>query len=230
MFFTPSGLLKQLAIATILLSGSAFMASVRALERSDILLDIVSNCVDLTHDNYCNLCRLPRNDAHCGAAHECQKSTEVWALTDRYTVVRDIKMCGCPSDFVHGLALPIYPVRGIEDTKRPEGIWQFAWDAAIGRIEPESIALVVNPRAHRSQNQLHVHILRLAPDAREKLEKEVPIYVSSLDHIWAIAAIGAAAKGLEDYGVLVSQRRQGDYLVMVMDASPETAFTKWRCD
>jgi len=79
---------------------------------------------------------------------------------DRFTALRDIKMCGCPSDFVHGPALPIYRVTGVEDPLRPEGIWQFAWDVAIQRMKPESIALVVTPRLHRSQNQLHVHLLR----------------------------------------------------------------------
>ncbi len=230
MLFSSSAWLKPLAFTTILLSGFGLHLPVHALERSDILLDIVSNCVNPAQANYCNLCRVPRNDAACGGALECKKSTDVWALTDRYTVIRDIKMCGCPSEFVHGLAMPTYPVRGVEDPRRPEGIWQFAWDAAIRRIEPESIALVVNPRLHRSQNQLHVHILRLAPDARGRLEKEAPGYVSNLDSIWATAAIGAATKGLEDYGVLVSQRPAGDFLVVVTAASPEGAFTKWRCD
>ncbi len=230
MFHKSPGWVKQLAVATLLLSGCAFQAPVFALERSDILLDIVSNCVAPARDNYCSLCRVPRNDAGCGAALECTRNTEVWALTDRYTVIRDIKMCGCPSDFIHGLALPTDPVRGVEDPLRPEEIWQFAWDEAIRRIEPESIALVVNPRLHRSQNQLHVHILRLAADARGSLEKEAPSYVSSLDHIWATAAIGAAAKGLDDYGVIVSQRPQRDFLVVVTATSPESAFTKWRCD
>ena len=230
MFFSPSGRLKQLACTAILLAGCALQAPVHALDRSDILLDIVSNCVDPARANYCSLCRVPRNDAACGEALDCRKSTEVWALTDRYTAIRDIKMCGCPADFVHGLALPTYPVRGVEDPLRPEGIWQFAWDAATRRIEPESVALVVNPRLFRSQNQLHVHLLRLAPGARARLEKEVPAYASSLDNIWAIAASAAAAKGLTDYGVLVRQRQPGGFWVVVTAFSPESAFTQWRCD
>ncbi len=210
--------------------GLALYAPAHALERSDILLDIVSNCVDPAHANYCTLCRVPRNDAACGAALDCKKSTDVWALNDRYTAIRDIKMCGCPSSFVHGLALPTYPVTGVEDPRRPEGLWQFAWDAAIRRIEPAQIALVVNPRLLRSQNQLHIHLLRLLPDIRERLENEMHSNVSSLDSIWATATKLAAAKGLDDYGVLVSQRPQGGFMVLVTASSPESAFTQWRCN
>jgi CDP-diacylglycerol pyrophosphatase len=230
MFFAISKRLRQFALGAIVLVGGALLAPVHALERSDILLDIVSNCVDPARANYCAKCRVPRSDAVCGDVLDCKKSTDVWALTDQYTVIRDIKMCGCPSEFVHGLALPTYPVRGVEDPKRPEGIWQFAWDAAIHRIEPESLALVVNPRLYRSQNQLHVHILRLVPDMRGHLEMESPSYVSSLDSIWATAARLAATKGLEDYGVLVSQRPGGDFMVVVTAFSPENAFTQWHCD
>ncbi len=221
---------KQFAIVAVVLFGCSFQAPLFALERSDILLDIVSNCVTLKQDNYCNLCRVPRNDAGCGAALECKKNTEVWALTDRYTAIRDIKMCGCPADFIHGLALPTYPVTGVEDPQRPEGIWQFAWDEAIRKMEPESIALVVNPRLNRSQNQLHVHLLRLTQDARGNLDRQAPSYVSSLELIWAAAARNAANKGLDDYGVIVSQRSQGDFLVVVTSTSPEKEYTRFRCD
>ena len=222
--------LKQLAFTALVLLGEACLTPVHALERGDILLDIVSNCVNPTHANYCKLCRVPRNDAACGDARECKQNTEVWALTDRYAAIRDIKMCGCPAGFVHGLALPTYPVTGVEDPQRPEGIWQFAWDAAVRRIEPAAIALVVNPRLLRSQNQLHVHILRLAPDMQGRLEKEAPQFVDKLDAIWATAAAAAAAKGLDDYGVLVSQRPHGGFGVVVTAFSPERAFTSWRCD
>ena len=94
----------------------------------------------------------------------------------------------------------------------------------------ESIALVVNPRRLRSQNQLHVHLLRLTPDARRQLGNESPAYISRLDQVWARAAQSAAAKGLDDYGVIVIQRPQLDYMVVVTSVSPEAAFTQWRCD
>ncbi|MEI6733045.1 MAG: CDP-diacylglycerol diphosphatase [Comamonadaceae bacterium] len=201
-----------------------------AIERSDILLDIVSHCVDPAQPNYCSACRAPRNDARCGAALECRKSTEVWALDTSYTAIRDIKMCGCPSGFVHGLALPLSPVRGVEDPKRPNGIWQFAWDVAASRIETESLALVVNPQFHRSQNQLHVHLLRLSKEGRQLLARHAPSSIKNLDQVWASAAQDAQAKGLTDYGVLVTQQGPKDYLVVVTAESPEDAFTEWRCE
>ncbi len=210
--------------------GWAVQLSALAVERSDILLDIVSHCLDPAPANYCNLCRAPRTDAKCSVARECKQTTEVWELNDRFTALRDIKMCGCPSDFVHGLALPIYRVTGVEDPLRPEGIWQFAWDVAIKRMKPESIALVVNPRLHRSQNQLHVHLLRLKADALDKLKKEAADHVSDLDQVWASASRSAAAQGLDDYGVLVVQNPPKGFTVVVTADSPETAWTEWRCD
>lgn len=219
-----------LAIGAAMMLGWMSLGSAFAIERSDILLDIVSHCVNPVSANYCSLCRAPRSDAGCSAALECKKSTEVWALNAQYTAIRDIKMCGCPAGFVHGLALPTYPVRGVEDPQRPDGIWQFAWDVASNRMEPDSIALVVNPRLHRSQNQLHVHLLRLSPQARAQLENAAQGYVSQLDQVWASASRSAAAKGLDDYGVLVVQRPQKDYMVVVTADSPEAAFTQWRCD
>ena len=221
--------LRILASRLVLAFAGVLAGCAGAIERSDLLLDVVTHCVDPASAHYCSLCRAPRSDSACAASLECKKSTEVWALTDRYTAIRDIKMCGCPAGFVHGLALPLAPVRGVEDPKRPDGIWQFAWEVAVGRMEAESIALVVNPRLERSQNQLHVHLLRLSKDARQQLEKHVAGKVDTLDQVWASAARGAAARGLNDYGVLVVQREQKDYLVVVTADSPEAAFTQWRC-
>jgi len=229
MFPMTSNTLRPLALIAAMFLAIVFLPSAFALDRSDILLDLVSNCVDPSPKNYCQLCRAPRNDAGCGEVLECKKSTDVWALTDRFTAIRDIKMCGCPSGFVHGLAMPVYPVTGVEDPLRPEGIWQFAWDNALRRIEPESIALVVNPRQHRSQNQLHVHLLRLTSDARRRLEQEAPGHVANLDHVWDTALKIALAKGLDDYGVLVARSEQGDFMIVVTSYSPEGAFTQWSC-
>ena len=221
---------KGLVLGIALALGWLLQGCALAIEPSDILLDIVTHCVDPAQDNYCSLCRVPRNDAACTAPLDCKKSTEVWALNDRYTAIRDSKMCGCSAGFVHGLALPISPVRGVEDPSRPDGIWQFAWDVAVSRIEPESIALVVNPQLHRSQNQLHVHLLRLKKDAREQLEKQAVADIGRLEDVWASAARGAAARGLSDYGVLVVQRTPKDFIVVVTADSPEAVFTEWRCN
>ncbi len=222
--------LKALVLGLSVLLGWIIPGPVAAQSRRDILLDIVSNCVEPKAANYCSLCRAPRSDSACAATPECRSSTEVWAMSERYTAIRDIKMCGCPAGFVHGLALPRQPVRGVEDPARPEGIWQFAWDTAVTRIEAESIALVVNPRRQRSQDQLHVHLLRLRKDARARLTEHVAGYVRQLDQVWTSAARAAAAKGLDDYGVLVMQRPQEDFMVVITADSPEAPFTEWRCD
>ena len=114
-------------------------------------------------------------------------------------------MCGCPAYFVHGLAMPRDIVTGVEDSKRQEGIWQFAWDIGLQRIEIESLALVVNPKSQRSQNQLHIHILSLDPKARGVFEQYLPVYADNLENVWSIAAANAKSKGLDDYGVLVTK-------------------------
>lgn len=197
--------------------------------RSDILLHIVNQCIDPKQANYCNQCGLPRQDAQCNALAVCQKTTEVWALNKQYTAIRDIKMCGCPAEFVHGLVLPRETITGVEDARRAEGIWQFAWDVAIEKIATESIALAVNPQSQRSQNQLHIHLLRLNPDARKKFDQYAVAHTENLEHIWSIAADIAQAQHLTDYGVLVAQDAPNQYVIIVMPDSPEAALTTWNC-
>lgn len=200
------------------------------VSKSDILLHIVSQCVDPSIANYCSLCFLPRRDSQCGDVMECKKTNEVWALNTQYVAIRDIKMCGCPVDFVHGLAMPRDIVTGVEDFNRQEGIWQFSWDVAIERMEPQSIALAINPKSQRTQNQLHIHLLRLDQNARSNFSQYTPVYVDSLEHIWAMAEKDAKAKGLSEYGILVAQSVPGKYTVVVTPNSPEAAFTQWSCN
>lgn len=216
-------------LAILFMAGGALAAGSR-----DILLEIVSNCVappDAAQSNadYCSRCPWPRKDAGCGPAPACRKSTEVWTLGENYVALRDIKMCGCPTGFVHGLALPRNPVRGVEDPSRPDGIWQFAWTATGGRIDAGSLALVVNPARRRSQDQLHVHILRLKEDARPRLAGILAGRADKLDEVWQIAARDAASRGLDDYGVLVARDADGRFAVAVTPDSPEAAFTESVC-
>jgi CDP-diacylglycerol pyrophosphatase len=124
-------------IATI---GITSQSTALNIAKSDILLHIVSQCVDPTASNYCSNCMLPRADAGCSNILECKKTNEVWRLSTRYAAIRDIKMCDCPVEFIHGLAMPRGVVTGVEDPNREEGIWQFAWDVGIERIEAESLA------------------------------------------------------------------------------------------
>jgi len=219
----------KVALALTVSIGASSQAFALTVARNDILLHIVSQCVDPSKANYCSQCMLPRRDANCGVS-ECKKTNEVWALNTQYAAIRDIKMCGCPAEFIHGLAMPREVITGVEDLNRQEGIWQFAWDVATERIELDSIALVVNPKSQRTQNQLHIHLVRLDKNARFNLPQHSPVYVDSLEYIWAVAEQNALAKDLNDYGVLVAQLSPSKYMVVVTPGSPEAAFTQWSCN
>jgi CDP-diacylglycerol pyrophosphatase len=139
-------------------------------------------------------------------------------------------MCGCPEDFVHGLVVPRTRVTGVEDPRRPDGIWDFAWAAALKKIcNPQTAALAVNPVAKRAQDQLHVHIVRLEPDARQRLLKAHATRVDKLGEVWSAAGKVAAAAGLADYGVLVAAHPEGGFIVAVDSVSPEKSYGVERC-
>jgi CDP-diacylglycerol pyrophosphatase len=139
-------------------------------------------------------------------------------------------MCGCPSGFIHGLAMPRETVTGVEDPLRPEEIWPFAWSVGVERIEESSLALVVNPKSQRTQNQLHVHILRLNQDARQKFTAYGFAIVDDLNHVWKVTERVAISSGLSDYGVLVSRYSNNQFIVIVSKDSPEALFTRWTCN
>jgi len=197
--------------------------------KSDILLHIVTQCVDPSKANYCANCMLPRVDGGCNNTTECKSTNEVWALNNKYVAIRDIKMCGCPSDFIHGLAMPRDVITGVEDVNREEDIWQFAWNIGLEQIEPNSLALVVNPKSERTQNQLHVHILSLGKNARADFVNYPHAYIRNLDRVWNTAQKIATSQGLVDYGVLVAKESTGQYIVVVSPKSPEAVFTVWNC-
>ena len=230
MSISAKNLWPKILFTILVTIGAPSQARALNIAKSDILLHIVSQCVDPSTVNYCANCMLPRADARCSNISECKKTNEVWKLSTRYAAIRDIKMCGCPTEFIHGLAMPREVVTGVEDPNREEGIWQFAWDEGIERIEAESLALVVNPPSQRTQNQLHVHILRLDQNARSRFEQYTPLYVDNLQSVWLLADHAAKKKGLNDYGVLVAKALDGKYLVLVSPDSPEAAFTIWKCN
>lgn len=138
-------------------------------------------------------------------------------------------MCGCPASFVHGLVMPLQVITGVEDPLRPEGIWQYAWDVATQRIASDSIALVVNPQNFRSQNQLHVHLVRLKPEARAAFKSMATGNSSNLWNVWKIAAELAKQQNLPDYGVLVSTQESGGFKVVVTATSLGHLFTQYVC-
>ena len=200
-----------------------------ARPNSDILLDIVQHCVDPKLENYCTKCRAPMAEVACSPETSCRKTTEIWSINTDYVAIRDIKMCGCPASFVHGLVMPLQVITGVEDPLRPEGIWQYAWDVASQRIEADAIALVVNPQNFRSQNQLHVHLLRLKPEARTQFKTMATGTSPELMRIWQLAAALAKQQNLPDYGVLVTQAESGGFKVVVTAISPEHVFTQYVC-
>jgi CDP-diacylglycerol pyrophosphatase len=197
----------------------------------DILWRIVSQCLDASVPGYCTTCASPI-EGTCGDARGCTATIDVWAKAADYVAIRDIKMCGCPTGFVHGLALPRVRVTGIEDARRPAGIWPFAWQTAQSRIADEQqIALVVNPPGlERTQDQLHVHLLRLIPGARARLAASSPARTPDIDRVWNVAARDATVKGLAAYGVLVMRdAASNDFLVTTQRESPEDQFTVSTC-
>ena len=214
-------------ILAICVDGGAFAFD---LPKSGVLLDIVSKCLDTSAANYCTACMAPRADANCQVAPQCTKSTEVWSLTDHFVAMRDIKMCGCPADFVHGLVLPKQIITGVEDPLRPDAIWPYAWDIASTRIEPEFIALVINPQNFRSQNQMHIHLVRLKPQARTALAKLSNHPIEDLNQVWKVASQSAKEQQMEDYGVIVFRSTTGAFNVVVTANSPEGVFTQYACD
>ena len=202
----------------------------QAANHRNFLWEIVTTCIDLHRADYCQHCSFPRTESPCGVGRGCNETTEVWGESADYVAIRDAKMCGCERGFVHGLAIPRGKVTGVEDPKRPDGIWDFAWGVAREHIGEESaIALAVNPPGGRSQDQLHVHIVRLQPDARNRFSDARSTRVGSLGGAWKAAADKASLAGLEDYGVLVVREPEGDFLVMVDESSPEKAYTLWKC-
>ncbi|UFS72601.1 CDP-diacylglycerol diphosphatase [Geomonas sp. RF6] len=187
----------------------------------DILWQTVSNCLDPTAFDYCGTCTIPLAEMNCANRTGCSNSLELWTESEHYVSFRDRKMCDCPGGFVHGLAVPRARVMGTEDPRRPNGIWSFAWDAARTRIAQEKeIALYVNPPSARTQDQLHVHLVRLRPDARQRFTSITVARIASLDDVWSAARNCATAQGLSDYGVLVTTHPDGGFLVVVDRKSP----------
>src|SRR5262249_34010454 len=133
--------------------------------RPDALWQIVSTCLPSTAPSpTVGHCTCPAFERSCCDDPTTPDDAVVWAATAEFVAIRDMKMCGCGPLFVAGLAIPRARVSGIEDPARPEGIWPFAWNVARSRIaEPLDIGLAINPEDVRSQNQMHVHMLRLKP-------------------------------------------------------------------
>ncbi len=204
----------------------------RADESPDALWQIVSRCIDGA-DRTAPYCGCPAFVRSCCGDTKTPDADVVWGETPHFVAIRDMTMCGCDDGFTAGLAMPRTRVTGIEDPARPDAIWPFAWQIARRRIADEhEIALVINPDDARTQNQMHVHILRLKPDARRRLDTTsglITIDVPDLARIFTAgtARVGAAAIGV--HGILVVRRLDGGYRVVLTDARSPQEFTLNRC-
>ena len=214
--------------ALVALGLAAIAGCASAGDSGGKLHQIVSDCLDTSHPGYCARCPAPQAGT-CQLDYPCSRTTQVWALTQEYVAIRDLKMCGCGDGFVHGLALPRFTVTGVEDPRRPDGIWRFAWDVARQRMPEEEIALVVNSPQVRTQDELHLHLVRLLPGARAQISTLEPVRVTQLEESWAAAAQHAAARQLPSYGVIVVLASDGGWLVAAVEGSPEIKFTRGRC-
>ncbi|HME70823.1 MAG TPA: CDP-diacylglycerol diphosphatase [Myxococcota bacterium] len=216
---------RPVVVVALLLAAGCLSAA----HSRNILLGIVTDCLNPGELWYCSRCASPQA-GYCGDASSCERTTEVWSQSKEYVAIRDIKMCSCPEGFVHGLAMPRFPVTGVEDVRRPDGLWSFAWNAAQSRIaDPSEIALVVNPPGKRTQDQLHVHLVRLTADARTRVTALEPVRVERLEDTWMAAAANAWRRRIASYGVIVIRSADGGWLVAADSASPEADFTIARC-
>jgi CDP-diacylglycerol pyrophosphatase len=220
-------LLRSLFLVALFLTGILYSGVSNAEDKNpDVLWDIVSNCLDPSRPDYCKDCGWP-----VAGTCLCERTTEIWEKTAEYVAVRDVKMCGCPSGFIHGIVLPRKKVTGVEDRNRPNDIWQFAWDIAEEKgVVPWDIALAVNSAACRGQNQLHVHIARLNHDGQEISGNNSSASVENLNQVWDKARELAMNTGLSDYGILVKQKQKGrGFLVVINTGCPEETYTEYKC-
>jgi len=196
------------------------------------LWTLIESCLEATPGPGASHCHAPRADDVPDRDPRCMTTTQVWAQTAAHVAIRDLKMCGCAAPFVHGLALPLARISGIEAAELAVGIWPFAWRVAREHIPDEaSIALVVNSKGRRTQDQLHIHLVRLRPNARDRFAHGLSGTVATLDDVWSLAEKLAQQHAFEDYGVLVAKGQQGDFTVLVGSAkqSLEFEYTQSTC-
>jgi CDP-diacylglycerol pyrophosphatase len=205
------------AIVLLVVVASAASAADAARSRDrNMLWKIVSDCLGQEDADYCQRCISPRAGSACTEKQRCELTTELWEANDEFIAMRDIKMCSCLAGFVHGLAVPRAAVRGVEAPRLPQGIWSFAWAVARRKIDDAAaIALVVNSARQRSQDQLHVHLVRLRSDARQNLSGRMAS-TSRLEDVWSVVSgLAASNPPLNDYSVLVASDLKGGYMVLI---------------
>lgn len=182
---------------------------------------------------------------HCRLRSGKDGALELVAEDAEDFVMLDVKMTSCPANaglsdwdhpkrarYVHLLALPRAPVTGIEDARRKRAphLWEFAWKTAKDYVPEEDLVLAVNPRAQRTQDQLHVHATRFSDGGRDAFLAAKPVLVRSLAEVWS-AAESRADLSSGRFGVAVARPSAagGGFAVVVTTGSPEALFSR-RCD
>jgi len=185
---------------------------------------IARKCVDTSDPDYCSACPSPRA-GYCPGASTCEKTTEVWTGTSRMIAIRDRTMCTCP-EVIHGLVIPTGAVTGVEDPDRPPAIWLLASKAAeAAGLTVDQTALIANPPDHRTQNQLHIHVLPIDPAKVTSLETTPSVTVADLKGVWQAADALAASNGMTSFGIVV-HRSGVAWHVHVADAPLPEAYTR----
>ena len=201
----------------------------------DALWRIVEECVDPG----ARTCTCPALLAGCCGTVDTPPGDVIWGLSSDFVVIRNKTACGCAPDFVSGLAIPRTKVSGLEDPRRPDGIWPFAWRVAVQRIgDKDEIALAVNPASLRSQDQLHVHLLRLNAEGRELLSnppRSSPalqvVALKQIDEVFAEAARTVGEQALWHTGLLVARARSGDgWTMLLFDNRSPKMYTRHSCN
>ena len=173
------------------------------------------------------------------------------AAASHVITFNDSKMNRCPGHLVHTLTIPREPVCGDDDPDRftqAEDGFQTAWSVGERLIaEQDRIALVVNSAAQRSQNQLHIHTVRLRPGARQQLESlpVKPRHIDDLAQAWAALQSHAEESGFGGlYGaVVIRDTNAPGWLAAAVDGhsepdpvttedrnAPEQKYSCWACD
>jgi CDP-diacylglycerol pyrophosphatase len=174
----------------------------------------------------------------------CEQTVYVWARDPdrRFVVIRDLKMCQSRREvhdpqFVHGLLIPIEHVCGVEDRKLYEDsfaylrtMWKLAWQTALRRLPAEEIALVVNAPTLRSEDHLHIHIVRRNGVG---LPQQWVQHLVNLDDVWGEAETFARSRGITDrnYSILVCKSDGGFEMLVearrpVNQQNPERKYTQ----
>src|SRR5258706_518271 len=127
---------------------------------------------------------------------------------------------------------------------RPDAIWPFAWDVARRHIADESeIGLVINPDDARTQNQMHVHMLRLDRGARALLDSLDPpsdgtwlrapaalvLPLPNLEHVFSTAADRIGSDAIGTHGILVARAKGAGYLAVLTARISPQVLTKSHC-